>query len=78
MKIELNKKVKQPNASAEDRSNANQAVRMYNYFMKLEREKKSVNKAKKEENEYKTNLWKTAKSVTNGTFGKEAPLSVKP
>ena len=70
-KKELNKKAKQSDATPEQRSEANQAVRMYNYIKKIEKQKESVRQAKKEEKEYKKNFWKTAKNVANGTFGKE-------
>ena len=72
-KIELNKKARAHNATAEDRSNASQAVRTYNYLQKIAKEKESVKIAKKEEKEYRNNFWKTAKDVTNGSFGKEEP-----
>ena len=70
-KKELNKKAKQQDATPQDRSEANQAVRMYNYLKKIDREKKTVSQAKKDEKEYTKNFWKTAKNVTNGTLGKE-------
>ena len=70
-KIKLNKKAKAPNATPEDRSEASKAVRLYNHLLKLAKEKASVKLAKREEKEYKRNFWKTAKSVTNGTFEKE-------
>ena len=46
---------------------------MYNYLQKLQKGKDSVKLTKKEEKEYKNNFWKTAKSVTSGTFGKTPP-----
>ena len=70
-KIELNKKAKTPNATAEDRSNASQAIRTYNHMQKISKEKEHVKLAKKEEKEYRNNFWKTAKDVTNGSFGRE-------
>ena len=66
----MNKKAKQQDATPQDMSDANQAVRMYNYLKKIEREKESITQAKKEEKEYTKNFWKTAKNVTNSTFGK--------
>ena len=72
-KHKLNKLAKKPDASAEYRSEASQAVRMYNYLKKLQREKETVALAMKEEREYSKNFWKTAKDVTRGTFGREEP-----
>ena len=43
---------------------------MYNYLLKLNKEKEELRLAKEEEKAFRNDFWGTAKSVTNGTFGK--------
>ena len=65
----LRKKAKKNDATEEDKARANQALRQYNYLLNLERSKAEARKAKQEEKAYKKNFYKTAKDITNGTFG---------
>ena len=43
---------------------------MYNYLLKLNKEKEEARLAEEKEKAFKRDFWGTAKSVTNGTFGK--------
>jgi hypothetical protein len=70
MKKTLIKKAKSPEATNEDRAEAAQALRNYDYLLKIKLETDKENKKKEEEKAYSRNFWKTAKDVTNGTFGK--------
>ena len=40
-------------------------------MLKLEKEKEIAKLTEEEENSYRKDFWKTAKKVTNGTFGKQ-------
>ena len=66
----LNKKAKSRNATEEDKIAAKEGIRMYNYLLKLNKEKAELRLTKEEEKAFRNNFWGTAKSVTNGTFGK--------
>jgi hypothetical protein len=69
LKIKMNKKSKLPNASEEDISLAKEAVRAHSHALKVNKEKEKASLAREEEKAYNKNFWKTAKEVTNGTFG---------
>ena len=69
LKIELNKKAKLAGASNEDKINAKESIRMYSHMLKVNKENLEVKKAKEEDIAFRKNFWKTAKEVTNGTFG---------
>ena len=69
LKIELNKKAKLPSATKEDKVNAKEAIRIYSHALKVNKERQEVMKEKEEMNAYRKDFWKTAKQVTNGTFG---------
>ena len=69
-KIMLNKKAREPGATLEDKAKAKQAIRMYSHVLKVQKEREKTRTAKNEEKMYRSNFWKTAKDVTNGTFGK--------
>ena len=74
LKICLEKKARQKNATVEDKSLACQALRHYDYLLK-ERQSKEESKEKvKQEKDYKTNFFKFAKEVTTGTYG-QAPIA---
>ena len=70
-KISLNKKAKSKNATEKDKLASKEGIRMYNYLLKLKKEKDEAKLAKEEEKAFRNDFWGTAKSVTNGTFGKE-------
>ena len=71
MKNLLRKKATKKDATDEDKAKANQALRNYNYLLNLERTKDAAKKAKNEEKAFKKNFYKTAKEITNGTFGED-------
>ena len=60
-------------ATQEDKTKAKQAIRLYSHILKVEKEKEETKAAKQEDKAYKKDFWKTAKDVTNGTFGKQQP-----
>ena len=69
LKILLEKKARQKDATDEDKSLACQALRHYDYLLK---EQKTTDEAKekiKQEKDFRTNFYKFAKDVTNGTYG---------
>ena len=66
----MNKEAKKAIASPEDKARANQAVQNYDYLLKLDKVKEKELLAKLEEKAYNRKFWRTAKEVTNGTFGK--------
>ena len=69
VKKKLAKKAKSPNATESDRVRADQAVRNHNDLLKLKNQKDKERKAMEENKAYVRNFWKTAKDITNGTFG---------
>ena len=69
VKKKLLKKVKSPNATESDRARADQAVRNHNELLKLKIQKDKEQTAMEENKAYVRNFWKTAKDITNGTFG---------
>ena len=71
LKVELNKKSKLPGATDIDKANARESVRTYSHILRLNKEKEKLNLAIKEEKMYTSNFWKTAKEVTQGTFGEQ-------
>ena len=71
MKNSLNKKARSKDATEEDKIEAKECIRMYNYLLKLNKEKEEANRAREEEKAFRSDFWGTAKSVTNGTFGQE-------
>ena len=71
MKNLLRKKATKKDATDEDKAKANQALRNYNYLLNLERTKDAAKKAKNEKKAFKKNFYKTAKEITNGTFGED-------
>ena len=79
-KNELNKRAKQKDATEEDKFAAREANRFYNYLLKLKKEKDRTRLAIEQEKSYKKDFWKTARNVTNGTFGDatSAPTFDKP
>ena len=72
MKKTLAKKAKSPGATNIDRVQAAQALQHYDYMLKIKLETDEENKKREEDKAYNRNFWKTAKDVTNGTFGKTA------
>ena len=71
LKIYLNKKSKLPGATETDKINARESVITYSHILRINREKEKLNLAIKEEKMYQSNFWKTAKYVTQGTFGEQ-------
>ena len=69
LKIKLNKESKLTSAKEKDVALARQAVRTYSHALKVNKEKEKLSVAREEEKAYRKNFWKTAKEVTNGTFG---------
>ena len=69
LKIELNKKAKLPGGTDEDRLMAKEAIRMHSHVKKVSKERQETMKAIEENKAFKKDFWKTAKQVTNGTFG---------
>jgi hypothetical protein len=70
VKKNLIKQAKSPNATEDDRAKADQAVRNHNNLLKLKTEMDKERTAREVNKAYVRNFWKTAKDVTNGTFGK--------
>ena len=68
-KIHLNKEAKKKDATNEIKEQAKQSIRVYSHMLKLHKEKKMSALAREEDKSYRKNFWKTAKDVTNGTFG---------
>ena len=69
LKIELNKKAKEKNATKEVKAQARQANRAFSHIKKVNKEKQEVIEKKKQEKSYRENFYKTARDVTNGVFG---------
>ena len=65
------KKAKSPEATEEDRGQASQAIRNYDYQLKLEGLRQKERRTREQTKAYNKNFFKTAKDVTNGTFGQE-------
>ena len=68
----LNKKAKQKDATEEDKIAAKESIRLYNYVLKLKQEKDHTKLAIEQQKAYKKDFWKTARDVTNGSFGKQS------
>ena len=68
-KNDLNKKAKQTNATDEEKKEAMETIRLYNYLKKLQTEKDAEKQMRAEEKSYQKDFWSTARNVTNGTFG---------
>ena len=66
----LNKKAKHKDATDEDKLAARESIRLYDYLLKLKTEKDRTKLAIEQEKAYKKDFWKTARDVTNGSFGK--------
>ena len=69
LKNELRKKARKKDATEEDKAKANQALRTYNYILKIQKQKDDLAKERKQEKAYRKNFYKTAKDIANGTFG---------
>ena len=69
LKMKLNKDAKKPNAPQELKEQARQAIRTYSHMIKIHKEKKRASLAREQDKCYRKNFWKTARDVTNGTFG---------
>ena len=69
LKNNLRKKAKRKDATLEDKAKANQALRHYNYLLKIQKQKDDLTIERKQEKAYKKNFFKTAKDISNGTFG---------
>ena len=69
-KNQLNKKAKESDASNEDKQKASEAIQMFNYMSKLQKEKDLTKLAQDQEKAYRKDFWTTARDVTNGSFGK--------
>ena len=67
----LNKKAKERDATDEDKQKACEAVRMYNYMSKLQKERDLTKIDQDQEKAYRKDFWTTARDVTNGTYGKQ-------
>ena len=72
-KNQLNKKAKHTDSTDEDKIEALETLRLYNHMLKLDKERDLAKKIKDEEKSYHKDFWKTAKCVTEGTFGKPTP-----
>ena len=70
LKNKLEKKSKESNSSAADKSLACQALRHHNYILKERIKKDEAANIIEQEKAYKKNFDKFAKEVTNGTYGK--------
>ena len=68
----LNKKAKQNDATEEDKIAAKESIRLYNYVLKLKKEKDQTKLAIEQQKAYHKDFWKTARDVTNGSFGKQS------
>ena len=68
----LEEATEEKNATEDDRAKADQAVRNHNTLLKLKIQKDKEHKKKAENKAYSKNFWKTAKEITNGTFGEAA------
>ena len=68
-KNDLNKKARQKDATEDDKLEASEAIRMYNYVLKLQQLKHQEELTKAQEKAYRKDFWRTARDVTNGTFG---------
>ena len=71
LKIKLNKNAKKKESTIEDKTKAKEAIRLHNHILKVNKEKMKAERTNSELKCYKKNFWKTAKTVTNGTFGAE-------
>ena len=69
----LNKKARQKDASEDDKLAACEINRMYNYLLKLQKEKDKSKLTISQEKAYRKDFWKTAKDITNDTFGDPSP-----
>ena len=67
----LNKKAKKQDATEEDTLAAIESICFYNYLVKLKKERNLTKLAIEQEKAYKKDFWKTARNVTNGSFGKQ-------
>ena len=72
MKKTLIKNAKKADASHNDRAEAAEAIRNYDYHLKLHKLKEQEKREKEEDKAYKRNFFKFAKEITNGSFGQEA------
>ena len=71
LKIKLNKKAKEKGATAQEKAEAKESIRMYSYLLKINKENNELKEKKNQEKSYQQNFFKTAKDVTNGVFGEE-------
>ena len=69
LKIELNKKAKLANSTEQDRINAKESIRMHSHMLKISKERHEATQAREEDKAFRKDFWKTAKKVSNGTFG---------
>ena len=70
-KRNLVKKAKSPEATEEEKFRASQAVRIHAALLKYNNQKDIERTARDQNKAYERNFWKTAKDVTNGTFGQQ-------
>ena len=65
----LKKRLKQTEATLEDKAKAKQGLRHYNFLLKKKKESEAESEVRKHEKAYKNNFHKYAKEITNNTFG---------
>ena len=65
----LNKKARQKDASENDRLAACETNRLHNYMLTLQKERNKAKLTIAQEKAYRKDFWKTAREVTNDTFG---------